>query len=356
MKQIHVSVNPNLEFVNSILLTGRYNEITTPYIGYGLMTAQVNEYTEAIKSFFEKYRQNPVYSYIEDMIPNGFIFSRPVELALSLGNSKDFSMQYPLSDLCIKYCGGIEKICELLQLLKNLENETGYFEFFNNIKGYYDSFIAKARLVTEQLPYIPLLEEIYGKEQNSYHYVISSLMSGNFGTDFAGRSKNTRDIFCVFSTESWGISAPLLLHELSHPFINPLTEKYADIVEEYRFAYDKLKPYKLPNFLSGYGNWQECVDEHFVRAMVIYLLRKCGLAHDAEQMLRHDLLAVINTYPLFLNGTAFTNKIATVIRALKRSILLCCMYFRRKSDERCMRNCRQQNRKRRNRQLQSSFT
>lgn len=94
-----------------------------------------NEYTEAIKCFFEKYRYNPVYSYIEAMIPMGFTFSRPVELALSLGTSKDFSIQHSLSELCIKYCGGSKKIHELLHLLKALEMETGYFSFFKGKRG-----------------------------------------------------------------------------------------------------------------------------------------------------------------------------------------------------------------------------
>lgn len=37
MKAFNVQVNPYLEFMNSILLTSRYNEMTKPYIGYGLM-------------------------------------------------------------------------------------------------------------------------------------------------------------------------------------------------------------------------------------------------------------------------------------------------------------------------------
>lgn len=308
MKKIQVSVNPYLEFINSILLTSRYNEITAPYVGYGLMTTQVNEYTEAIKCFFEKHQHNPVYSYIEAMIPNGFTFSRPVELALSLGNSQDFSIQHPLSDLCIKYCGGVKKIHELLQLLKVLEIETEYFSFFRETKKYYDPIIAQARLVTEQLPYVSLLEEIYGKEQNSYNYVISSLMCGNFGLNFDNTAKGALDIICVFSTEGQSISTPILLHEFSHPFINPLTEKYASLVENYKTAYEKLKPYKLPNFSSGYGDWPECVDEHLVRAMVIYLLRKCNLTYDAEKMLEHDLYCGYQYIPLILERYQFYEK------------------------------------------------
>ena len=50
MNQINVQLNQNLEFMNSILLTSRYNEITKKYIGYGLMTEHSN-----IFQFFHGY-------------------------------------------------------------------------------------------------------------------------------------------------------------------------------------------------------------------------------------------------------------------------------------------------------------
>ena len=58
MKKINVYINSYLEYMNSILLTSRYNEITEPYIGYGLMTKEENEYTTRIKHFLEKYHSN----------------------------------------------------------------------------------------------------------------------------------------------------------------------------------------------------------------------------------------------------------------------------------------------------------
>lgn len=121
MKQITVQVNPNLEYMNSILLTSRYNQITEQYIGYGLMTEDDNEYTKCVKRFFEKHRNDPIYHYIESLIPNGFTFSRPVELMLSLGDRKDFVMQHSLSELCIEYCGDCRQsksYCICLRLLK----------------------------------------------------------------------------------------------------------------------------------------------------------------------------------------------------------------------------------------------
>lgn len=58
--------------------------------------------------------------------------------------------------------------------------------------------------------------------------------------------------------------------------------------------------YKLPGFMSGYGDWLECVNEHFVRAMVIHLLRKCDLQEAAEEMLDYDLQKGYKYIPLIL--------------------------------------------------------
>ena len=135
MKEINVYVNPYLEYMNGILLTSRYNEITKSYIGYGLMTTEVNEYTTRIIQFFDKCRNDAIYQYIENLIPNGFTFSRPVELMLSLGRNTDFSMQYTPSEICLEYCGGISKMKELLSLLKEYEEQIKFFRFFEEIKN-----------------------------------------------------------------------------------------------------------------------------------------------------------------------------------------------------------------------------
>ena len=90
MNEIEVFVSPNLELINGILLTSRYNELTRPYVGYGLMTEEENDYTFAVKAFFKPYRAHKIYKVLEAMIPNGFTFSRPVELALAFDESGDF--------------------------------------------------------------------------------------------------------------------------------------------------------------------------------------------------------------------------------------------------------------------------
>lgn len=289
MKKINVQVNPYLEFMNSILLTSNYNELTKPYIGYGLMVEEENEYTKAIKNFFKPYANDPIYAKIEEMIPNGFTFSRPVELMLSLGNSDGFSVQYALSELCIQYCGGIDSIKNILQQLQIFWNKTGYSEFFKSMKYVYDPVIKQVSDSLSTYPFIDIIENEYGQSQNSYHYTLSSLMKGNFGICFHTQDANKSDLFSVFSTDDFSLSPAILFHEYSHPFINPLTDKYFDLAQKYIDSYERLKDYKLPDYQSGYGDFKECINEHLVRAMSIHLLNKINQTDLANELLNNDL-------------------------------------------------------------------
>lgn len=137
MKQFNINVHPCLELINSILLTSRYNELTKEFVGYGLMSEEENEYTTAIKSFLQPYRCHEIYGIVEAMIPNGFTFSRPVELALCLNEKNDFSFKFKPSDLCIRYCGGMETITMFLESLRQFANETNYFSFFDKAVKFY---------------------------------------------------------------------------------------------------------------------------------------------------------------------------------------------------------------------------
>lgn len=87
----------------------------------------------------------------------------------------------------------------------------------------------------------------------------------------------------------FSLSPAILLHEYSHSFINPVTEKYQDIVQKYQGTYETLAKYKFANYLSGYEGWEECVNEHLVRAMTIHILKKCHYTELADQLLNNDL-------------------------------------------------------------------
>ena len=60
----------------------------------------------------------------------------------------------------------------------------------------------------------------------------------------------------------------MIRHEFSHPFINPLTEKYWDYLKEYDQNFDSLPEIARKNIC---GDWQECVNEFTIRAITTQL-------------------------------------------------------------------------------------
>lgn len=129
---------------------------------------------------------------------------------------------------------------------------------------------------------------------------LCAVIKVNFDLHFPCGEGSESELFSVFSTDSLSLSPAILLHEYTHAFINPLTEKYRSLVCAFQSAYQWLSKYKLPDYQSGYGDWEECVNEHLVRAMTIHLLHRCGYSDLAQKMLRNDLYCGYQYIPLLL--------------------------------------------------------
>jgi hypothetical protein len=102
------------------------------------------------------------------------------------------------------------------------------------------------------------------------------------------------------------LSSNVVFHEFSHPIINPLTEKNKDLVEKYKIAYEKLKPYKKP--YAGYGDWEECVNEHIIRAISIYLVRNYCNSYYADKHLEYDYNLGYRYIPYFIERLDYYEK------------------------------------------------
>jgi hypothetical protein len=80
------------------------------------------------------------------------------------------------------------------------------------------------------------------------------------------------------------------------------------LVKKYCQAYEWLKKYKLPNFQSGYGDWDECVNEHIVRAIAIYLAAKLGEKEYASKHLDYDMKIGYKYLPALLDKFQYYEK------------------------------------------------
>lgn len=282
MRKVTLEVNKNLELMNIILLTSRCNEILSEMFGFNVDFVDYSneEYMRDIKEYFEKYSDHEIYKKLEEMIKEGFFLGRPMVFALALDNEKDSNFKYEISEFNIKLSGGIENLESFRVLFNSFKQETKFDEFFIKVKDYYKEDLQSFHEILEKYNFIDDLEEFSGNKNTNYNFVMSNLSKCNFGFDL--NKEEEKYINVVFNLSVWlGDTifvqndydiCNLIFHELSHPVVNPLTEKNLDLVNEYKDVFEELEKYKSE--FSGYGDWEECVNEHIVRAVSIHLSRK----------------------------------------------------------------------------------
>jgi hypothetical protein len=318
MDSIIIEVNPKIELMNSILYTSNHSNLIKKSMGFNPMIDYETEYTEIVKEYFYPYKEHEIYSLVERMTINGFFLGRPMELMCSVGEFPSLNRKYEISPLCRQLCGGEENINNLLSLLRRFYQEIGYMKFFDIVKKYYRDSVEAVKRHINKYPFVLIMEEFYGKKQNSYHYIITNLSHGSFGICFKNNDK--LDMFAIMTLMSisdneeenelyrGALSTNTIIHEFAHPLINPLTEKFSELVKKYCKAYEWLKKYKQPNFVSGYGDWDECVNEHIVRAIAIYLAAKLGEKEYASKHLDYDMKKGYMYLPALLDKLQYYEK------------------------------------------------
>lgn len=296
MKSIQIAVNPNVEMMNIILFTSKYREICNGLIGTHPLADLDNQYAEEIWAHFKPFTQHGVYQKLESMVPEGFFFGRPMELMLSVEALPALKEKYQMSPFALQLSGGQPRVDELLELLRDFAITTDCQGFLGKTQFYYDDYLAVANKRFSQYPFIEAMESFYNMGSHRYNFIVSSLLKGSFGIHFHV-SATELDMYSVFAVGAVGkeelndfkraaASANIIFHEYSHPMINPLTEKNRELVQEYSKAYERLQPYKQPT--TGYGDWEECVNEHIIRAISVYLVRTHCNKEYGDWNFQHD--------------------------------------------------------------------
>ena len=279
---ISVETNLQVEMMNVILYKSKYNEICKNMFGFAPIVEEENEYTQEINLYFKKFSEHHIYSRVEEMIEKGFFLGRPMELSLSLNPLNFLEAKYQMSELSLSMSGGEVCVEEFKKLFNDFRKDTDFDKFFVKIQNYYNKSISFMNNCLNNYSFVDELNHFFGTDNINHNFIISNLCKGNFGIHF--KSQDTIHVYSIYTCYGLDINKEnnnfdkeqlcnTIFHELSHPVINPLSEKYRELINSYNYVYDYLKQYKDEKY-AGYGDWEECVNEHIVRAISIYMLKK----------------------------------------------------------------------------------
>jgi hypothetical protein len=273
--QINVGVFPQVELVSIVQTISKYPTV----LGF-LMAQDSSIYKTDVINHFESYKEHPVVLMFDrlSLQPRMLNFSAPSNILLYTNESLDLRTDIELDDFVINRVGGIDSLKVFLNLLRDFASQSSFNEFYENHQDFYLNIIENTIRNVGLTNYIFELESFYGKNQKSYNIVLVSLYNHvGFGNSLLC-SNDKREIYNTMGPKTVVNNAPffgdenylkdMIRHEFSHPFVNPLTEKYWDYVKDYSHKYDSLPEVARKNVC---GDWQECINEFIIRAITTQL-------------------------------------------------------------------------------------
>lgn len=285
---VTVSIDPRIELLAVVQLLGGYGD------RYGLINKYDSPYRRGVESHFAPYKEHPAVRMFAQMSASGFSFDAPAAAMLHLSDPPDLGVAVPFTDYLARRAGGKERLEELVERLRSFAHDTDFMAFFAAHNETFHEAVANVHKKIQGVDCVGGLQDYYGMQQHSYNLILVPLFRGSYGSRIP-RSDGAHDIYCV--SEAMGVengfavfgSAErlnnIMWHEFGHSFVNPLTAKHRGHIARSSALY---RPIAEQMKQQAYSSWENCVNEHIVRAVHIRLAGREIGKEAAARLRRHD--------------------------------------------------------------------
>ena len=265
---VRVTVDPRMELLGVVQILVK---------DYPIRSRYDFAYKREVLTDFSQYRDHRAVKMFEQLWVGGCGFDCPPTLMLYLSAPPRLRVKIPLPEELVRRAGGIEKVNEFYESLRQFALDTKFLDFFAENKRLYQQIISNERQKLEAIS-VGVVEDYYGARQHSYNIILSPLMHhGGFGPRVARRN-GTYDIYSIDGAAGAQNDSPffgsreefryLIWHEFSHSFVNPIVDKYEEETDKYS---PLLRPIEAQMKKAAYPKWDVVVKEHLVRAVSVRL-------------------------------------------------------------------------------------
>ena len=244
-----------------------------------------NEYKKDIDAYFQTYKFHKAVKEFHRIGTKVFnSVDKPIRFMLDLTDNLE-----KLENFKVDFSSD-ENADSLLMLFKSFYTETNFNKFYYSEKYFYQIILENVKYNFKYFNEKARIEKYYGAKQNSYTIILNILEAiGNFGINI--KSPKGSDIYCVIATGETNGNIPVYLndritnnliwHEFSHSFVDPLCEKFSNVINKYSGLYEPISGSMASQF---YPNWEVTAKEHIVRAVTCRLAAQ-KFGEDAAYLL-----------------------------------------------------------------------
>ncbi len=276
-ERFNLSMDPRIELLGTI-------KILSDFKASSNNCALLNTvYKMNVVRYFEPYKDDQAVIFYEELSKSPLKDSLLLNLMLLLSNPPNLEVEIPLSGLQLIEGISYEDLDQFITKLREFSIKSNFNNFINSQKELINQFVSIQRnAVLNNVKDILKVEEYFGKEQNSYNVIVTPLILYEryiyfFQNDLEDNN-GKMDIYLIAGISKVINGYPsfgeedeyreIIYSKVTHSFVDPVTEKHNNEISEYSYLFDPIaKSMEKQNILS----WDECVNEHIVKAIELEL-------------------------------------------------------------------------------------
>jgi hypothetical protein len=302
--KLKITVDPRMELLSAVQVISDYPVIN-----------RKASYSNELMQFFGRYNTHEACKLTSQLAKDDdFTSDAPADFMLRLSQVPELKAIHPFSDRMIERANGKSNLEKYNAAMHRFAVESNFAEFWNNKKTYYQKIVDYTVGDLGDFDPVGKLESYYNESKNSYTVTLSPSLVGGYGIRIPSQNDGLDICACLDVGEmkdnipyysKLGLSY-FLWHEFSHSYVNPLTEKYKTRIKASSNLFSLLENEMKEKV---WGSWQNCIDEHIIRAVYIRLLTLYGRENEAKsQLIREKSLRYVYIEPLVEKLKQFENE------------------------------------------------
>jgi len=265
--KLRISIDPRMELLSTVQLLSNYPMINRD-----------SPYSKDILNYFKSFSSQEAVVMTNGVLwEHAFVFDAPVKFMLHLSQPPELEIQNPISDgLLLQRSGGINNLEQYRKSIKQFAEISDFKTFWDGKQSFYNQIMDITISEMPEIDLIKALEDYFNETKEIYNVVIAPAFIGGYGAEVLDADGNKNVYACTSATLMKDhipyVSANGLVncvwHEFGHPFINPLSDQYADKISASEGLFEPIK--EMMTRLA-YPLWQICVNEHIIQAIEVRL-------------------------------------------------------------------------------------
>jgi hypothetical protein len=266
-EDLTVSIEPQVQLLEVVQLLADFDELAESE----RLNSSKRQYRQAIEKHFTPFKNDPVIKTYQEMYKKGYWYDIAVEGSLIMTRKFEINPTLNLDEdlRFLEGCGGKEQLEILYKQLLEFKNVSNFNAFYREQKPFLESELTQTCKLIEKNNPIEAIKIFYNVDQVHYNMIIQPIAKGGYAVSLDDKTQGQKIYNVMVIPYNDKELCRLMIHEFSHAYVNPETEKYLKLFSKYDGLY---QPIETVMTRRAYGNWQGCFDEHVVRACTAYLM------------------------------------------------------------------------------------